>query len=70
MFTHNPGSDKIQEVLPDEQKMNPDEFILAFKAGLAGDLLLFLDLLMDLPDREGAVVGQVTSMMLLNYLSV
>ena len=63
-----PVSDKIQEVLPDEQKMNPDEFILSFKAGLAGDLRLFLDVLMDLPDPEGAVIGYVTSMMLLDYL--
>ena len=63
-----PISDKIQEVLPDEQKMNPEEFILAFKAGLAGDLRLFLDVLMDLPDPEGAVIGYVTSMMLLDYL--
>jgi len=28
-----PISDKIQEVLPDEQKMNPDEFILALSSG-------------------------------------
>src|SRR5271157_1994098 len=63
-----PISDKIQEVQPDEQKMNPDEFILAFKAGLAGDLRLFLDVLMELPDPEGAVIGYVTSMMLLDYL--
>ena len=63
-----PISDKIQEVLPDEQKMNPDEFILAFKAGLATDLRLFLDVLMDLPDPEGAVIGYVTSMMLLDSL--
>jgi len=63
-----PISDKIQEVLPDEQKMNPDEFILALKAGLAGDLRLFLDVLMDLPDPEGAVIGYVTSMMLLDSL--
>ena len=63
-----PISGKIQEVLPDEQKMNPDEFILAFKAGLAGDLRLFLDVLMELPDPEGAVIGYVTSMMLLDYL--
>lgn len=63
-----PISDKIQEVLPDEQKMNPDEFILAFEAGLVGDLRLFLDQLMALPDPEGAVIGYVTSMMLLDYL--
>ena len=29
---------------------------------------LFLDVLMDLPDPEGAVIGYVTSMMLLDYL--
>jgi hypothetical protein len=63
-----PISNKIQEVLPDEQKMNPDEFILALKAGLAGDLRLFLDVLMELPDPEGAVIGYVTSMMLFDYL--
>jgi hypothetical protein len=63
-----PISDKIQEVLHEEQKMNPDEFIMAFQAGLAGDLRLFLDVLMDLPDPEGAVIGAVTSMMLLDYL--
>jgi len=63
-----PISDKIQEVLPDDQKMSPDEFILAFQTGLAGDLRLFLDVLMDLPDPEGAVIGYVTSMMLLEYL--
>jgi hypothetical protein len=63
-----PISDKIQEVLPDEQRMNPDEFITALTAGLAGDLRLFLDALMDLPDPEGAVIGYVTSMRLLDYL--
>lgn len=63
-----PISDKIQEVLPLEQKMSPDEFITALAAGLAGDLRLFLDALMDLPDPEGAVIGYVTSMMLSDYL--
>ena len=63
-----PISDKIQEVLPDEQKMNPDEFTVALEAGLIIDLRLFLDVLMDLPDPEGAVIGYVTSMMLLDYL--
>jgi hypothetical protein len=63
-----PISDKIQEVLPDEQRMNQDEFITALAAGLAGDLRLFLDALMDLPDPEGAVIGIVTSMRLLDYL--
>jgi hypothetical protein len=63
-----PISEKIQEVLPHEQRMNPDEFITALKAGLAGDLRLFVDVLMDLPDPEGAVIGLLTSMMLLDYL--
>jgi hypothetical protein len=60
--------DKTQDDIPDEQKMNPDEFILAFQAGLAGDLRLFLNVLMVLPDPEGVVIGQVTSIMLLDYL--
>ena len=63
-----PISDKIQEVLPDEQKMNPQEFTVALEAGLIMDLRVFLDKLMALPDPEGAVIGYVTSMMLLDYL--
>ena len=60
--------DKTQDEIPDEQKMTVEEFITAFKEGLAGDLRLFLDVLMDLPDPEGAVIGYLTSMMLLDYL--
>ena len=63
-----PISDKIQEVLPDEEKMTPEEFTVALEAGLIMDLRLFLDKLMALPDPEGAVIGYVTSMMLLDYL--
>jgi hypothetical protein len=48
--------------------MTPDEFAVALEAGLIMDLRLFLDVLMDLPDPEGAVIGNVTAMMLLDYL--
>jgi hypothetical protein len=63
-----PLTDKIQEVLPDEQKMTVEEFMAALEAGLIMDLRMFLDALMSLPDPEGAVIGYVTSMMLLEYL--
>ena len=60
--------DKTQDEIPDEQKMTPEEFAVALEAGLIMDLRLFLDVLMDLPDPEGAVIGNVTAMMLLDYL--
>ncbi len=63
-----PLSDKIQEVLPDDQKMNPEEFTVALEAGLIMDLRMFLDKLMALPEPEGIVIGAVTSMMLLDYV--
>jgi hypothetical protein len=60
--------DKTQDSIPDEQKMTAEEFTAALEAGLIMDLRLFLDVLMDLPDPEGQVVGNVTAMMLLDYL--
>lgn len=58
----------IQEEIPDEQKMAPEEFIVAFEEGLGMQFRLLLDKLMVLPDPEGAVIGYVTSIMLLDYL--
>ena len=60
--------DKTQDEIPDEQKMNAEEFAAALEAGLIMDLRMFLDALLELPDPEGAVIGYVTSMMLLDYL--
>jgi hypothetical protein len=60
--------DKTQDEIPDEHKMTPEEFAVALEAGLIMDLRLFLTVLMDLPDPEGAVIGNVTAMMLLDYL--
>ncbi len=60
--------DKTQDEIPDEQKMTPDEFTVALEAGLVMDLRMFLTVLMDLPDPEGQVIGNVTAMMLLDYL--
>ncbi|MGO9021808.1 MAG: hypothetical protein ACLQVJ_26015 [Syntrophobacteraceae bacterium] len=60
--------DKTQDEIPDEQKMTPEEFAVALESGLIMDLRMFLTVLMDLPDPEGAVIGNVTAMMLLDYL--
>ena len=60
--------DKTQDEIPDEQKMTPEEFAVALEAGLIMDLRMFLTVLMDLPDPEGQVIGNVTAMMLLDYL--
>ncbi|MGA3117664.1 MAG: hypothetical protein ABSF90_24920 [Syntrophobacteraceae bacterium] len=60
--------DKTQDEIPDEEKMTPQEFAVALESGLIMDLRMFLTVLMDLPDPEGAVVGNVTAMMLLDYL--
>ena len=60
--------DKTQDEIPDEQKMTPEEFAAALESGLIMDLRMFLTVLMDLPDPEGQVVGNVTAMMLLDYL--
>jgi len=60
--------DKTQESIPDEQKMTVEEFAAALEAGLIMDLRMFLTVLMDLPDPEGQVIGNVTAMMLLDYL--
>ena len=59
---------KTQDEIPDEQKMTPEEFAVALEEGLIMDLRMFLTVLMDLPDPEGAVIGYVTAMMLLDYL--
>ena len=59
---------KTQDEIPDEQKMTPEEFAVALEAGLIMDLRMFLTVLMDLPDPEGQVIGNVTAMMLLDYL--
>jgi len=59
---------KTQDEIPDEQKMTPEEFAVALEAGLIMDLRIFLTVLMDLPDPEGQVIGNVTAMMLLDYL--
>ncbi|MGA2937710.1 MAG: hypothetical protein ABSF90_26690 [Syntrophobacteraceae bacterium] len=60
--------DKTQDEIPDEQKMIPEEFAIALESGLVMDLRMFLTVLMDLPDPEGQVIGNVTAMMLLDYL--
>jgi hypothetical protein len=60
--------DKTQDSIPDEQKMTVEEFAVALEAGLIMDLRMFLDVLMELPDPEGQVIGNVTAMMLLDYL--
>ena len=60
--------EKTQDEIPDEQKMTPEEFAVALESGLVMDLRMFLTVLMDLPDPEGQVIGNVTAMMLLNYL--
>jgi hypothetical protein len=60
--------DKTQDEIPDEQKMTPEEFAVALESGLIMDLRMFLTVLMDLPDPEGQVIGNVTAMMLLDYL--
>ena len=60
--------DKTQDEIPDEQKMTPEEFAVALESGLIMDLRMLLTVLMALPDPEGAVIGYVTSMMLLDYL--
>ena len=60
--------DKTQDEIPDEQKMTPEEFAAALESGLIMDLRMFLDALMELPDPEGAVIGNITAMMLLDYL--
>ena len=59
---------KTQDEIPDEQKMTPEEFAVALESGLIMDLRMFLTVLMDLPDPEGQVIGNVTAMMLLDYL--
>jgi hypothetical protein len=59
---------KTQGEIPDEQKMTPEEFAVALESGLIMDLRMFLTVLMDLPDPEGQVIGNVTAMMLLDYL--
>ena len=60
--------DKTQDSIPDEQKMTAEELTAALEAGLIMDLRLFLTVLSDLPDPEGQVIGNVTAMMLLDYL--
>jgi len=60
--------EKTQDSIPDEQKMTVEEFAVALKAGLIMDLRMFLTVLSDLPDPEGQVIGNVTAMMLLDYL--
>ncbi|MGO9019613.1 MAG: hypothetical protein ACLQVJ_14815 [Syntrophobacteraceae bacterium] len=60
--------DKTQDEIPEEQKMTPEEFSVALESGLIMDLRMFLTVLMDLPDPEGQVIGNVTAMMLLDYL--
>jgi hypothetical protein len=59
---------KTQDEIPDEQKMTSEEFAVALESGLILDLRMFLTVLMDLPDPEGQVIGNVTAMMLLDYL--
>ena len=59
---------KTQDEIPDEQKMTPEEFAVALESGLIMDLRMFLTVLMDLPDPEGQVIGNVTATMLLDYL--
>jgi len=60
--------DKTQDEIPAEQKMTLEEFAAALEAGLIMDLRMFLTVLMDLPDPEGQVIGNVTAMMLLDYM--
>ncbi len=60
--------EKTQDSIPDEQKMTVEEFAVALEAGLIMDLRMFLTVLSDLPDPEGQVIGNVTAMMLLDYL--
>jgi hypothetical protein len=48
--------------------MTVEEFAAALEAGLIMDLRMFLTVLSDLPDPEGQVIGNVTAMMLLDYL--
>jgi hypothetical protein len=60
--------DKTQDEIPDEQKMTPGEFAVALESGLIMDLRMFLTVLIDLLDPEGQVIGNVTAIMLLDYL--
>jgi hypothetical protein len=60
--------DKTQNSIPDEQKITAEEFTAALESGLIMDLRMFLTVLSDLPDPEGQVIGNVTAMMLLDYL--
>ena len=64
-----PLASQIQDEISEEKKMNFLEFVETLDSGLIIELRLFMNKLMDLPDHEGAVIGVVTSQVLLAQLS-
>ena len=57
-----------QEPIPAEQKMSPDEFVIAMETGIDLKLRRELDWQMKLPDAEGAILGAATATILINIL--
>jgi len=57
-----------QEPIPAEQKMSPDEFVIAMETGIDLKLRRELDWQMKLPDAEGAILGAATAQMLIDFL--
>jgi len=63
-----PLADVLQEIIPDEQKLTTEEFVIALDNGLIMELRMLLSKLEELPDTEGSAIGMVTSMRLMSEL--